>query len=101
MNDIINNVIELTQHETRGNKTQFQQIYYNASEFVQGLFKDMTGFYDNGQELLIYNNDKIIYSCSYEEYYDLKIITNVYDIKGEVYNEAIDYDKLFEGGLTI
>ncbi len=101
MANIVNTICELTKGEYWSNTQEFKEEFinrfYNGSIIFDALeLSKFTRFYDRGSnaELLLYNGRQCVYSCSYTEYYNQKIITCVYGRNGLVYERKIDYDAL-------
>ena len=66
--------------------------YKDIEEFkdIESIASDYRNYRD--QELLIYNNRNILYSCSINQYKNEKYITYIYNNKKElVYKYDIDY----------
>ena len=66
--------------------------YKDIKEFknIESIASDYRNYRD--QELLIYNNRNILYSCSINQYKNKKYITHIYNNKRElVYRYNIDY----------
>lgn len=91
---MINMLLELTKGETHGNKEQFETNYYCGLGVIQDLELDKTAFTfrDNGQEILIYQDRKILYACNYTEYCDTKFITSIYNNDGLYREYEFDYN---------
>jgi len=78
------------------NMKVFKNSFVNSLEIEAIIDLDeCTDYRDQGSnaELLIYNERQIIYSCCYNEYYDRKFITHIYNRNAElVYKYEIDYN---------
>lgn len=91
---IIEMLSQLTKGEIYGNKEHFENIYYCALGIIQDLSLDKISFtfYDNGQEVLIYTENKIAYSCNCTEYCNVKFITSIYNKDGLYREYELDYN---------
>ena len=65
---------------------------YKEVEKIIDLNK-CTDYRTKNQEVLIYNDRKILYSCCYNSYKNKRYITHIYNRNAElVYQYDIDYD---------
>jgi len=75
------------------NMKEFERDIMNAREIKETISLDNCTDYRffSNSEILIYNDRKIEYSCSYSEYKDQTFITDIYNRAGLVYKYDIDY----------
>lgn len=67
---------------------------YNDIKKVVDLEGEATDYrFYNNNEILIYNSDQTMYSCSYTDYKDQLYITHIFDRYSKlVYEYSINYD---------
>lgn len=88
---IVETLIELTKGERSGKLLDFYKGYINGKTIAERIEakSDTFSFFDNGQELLIYEDRKIKYSCNYTELYGKKHITEVWGEEGLVFHKNL------------
>lgn len=83
MENIINVLTALTADEVRGDLSLFNTLYgENASKKLDLAKIEKFSFWDNGQSVIIYDDNKAIFDCNYEVCYGLKRLTTCYNRDG-------------------
>ena len=75
--------------------TDFKRDFENYKEVEKAIdLNECTDYrIANNQEVLIYNDRKILYSCCHHSYKNKRYITHIYNRNAElVYQYDIDYD---------
>lgn len=81
----------LTAGEIRGDLELFAFIYgENAKEHLKLEEIKEFSFWDNGQSVVIYDEQQAIFDCNYEFCYGLKRLTTCFDKNG-LYHEFKNY----------